>query len=164
MNTLIKYHCWHLIGWLSCILVCSESYLEYSNSHTRSLNEGFCNWSWDGFYFVVRILKIHGATRGWTTWELSGDQWLPHVFKAKRGWIDVSIPMWEWMVTSLSDCFTSVWQEHHFVIRQSQLSDAGTLFGSQWVPIGQNKYMLCGGSIFVQVEAAAVDTLSAQDW
>jgi hypothetical protein len=35
--------------------------------------------------FVAGILRIHGATGGWTASALSGDQRIPHVFKrAKR--------------------------------------------------------------------------------
>ena len=40
---------------------------------------------------VAGILRIHGAT-GWTVWALLGDQWIQHVFKARRGSIDVSYP------------------------------------------------------------------------
>jgi hypothetical protein len=53
--------------------------------------------------FVPRILRICGATRGWTVWALSGDQRIPNVFKVQRGSIDVSIPTWEW---TLFDCQT----------------------------------------------------------
>lgn len=139
--------------------MCSESYLKHNNSHTRSYNKGVCNCSWDDFYFVVRILRMHGATRGQTTWTLSGDQWLLHVFRVQRGWIDVSIRIWEWTITWVSDSSTSAWQTHYLVIRQSQLIEARTIFAPQKVPIGQNNYMSCGVSIFIQVEAAAVDTL-----
>jgi len=34
---------------------------------------------------------MYGAT-GWTVWALSGDQRIQHVFKARRGSIDVSYP------------------------------------------------------------------------
>jgi hypothetical protein len=42
--------------------------------------------------FVAGILRIHGATGGWTVWALSGDQRIPHVFKAQRGSIELSYP------------------------------------------------------------------------
>jgi hypothetical protein len=34
--------------------------------------------------FVAGILRIHGATGGWTAWALSGDQRIPHVFKSAK--------------------------------------------------------------------------------
>jgi hypothetical protein len=156
---MIKYHSGYLIGRLNCIFMCSESYHKHNNSHTRSDNQGVCNCSWDDFYFVVRILRMHGATRAQTTWTHSGDQWLLHIFRVQWGWIDESITIWEWTITWVSNSSTSVWQKHYLVIRQSQLSEARTIFAPQKVLIGNNNYMTCGVSIVIQVEAAAVDTL-----
>jgi hypothetical protein len=39
---------------------------------------------------VVRILRTHRTTRGWTVWALLGDQRIQHVFKARGGSIDES--------------------------------------------------------------------------
>jgi len=81
--------------------------------------------------FVAGILRIHGATGGWTAWALSGDQRTPHVFKsAKEVQLMCRIPTWEW-----------------------------TVFGCQTVPIGCDKYVIRSVSLFVHMVAAAVDAL-----
>ena len=42
--------------------------------------------------FVAGIPRIHGTTRAWTVWALSGDRRIQHVFEARGGFIDVSYP------------------------------------------------------------------------
>jgi len=56
---------------------------------------------------VVGILKIHGTTRGWTVWALSGDQRTQHVLKVHRGSIDV--------------LYSQVEMGGYLVVRQSQM-------------------------------------------
>jgi len=59
---------------------------------------------------VVGILRIHGTTRGWTVWALSGDQRIQHVFEACGDSIDVSYPHVGMDVIWLSDSPNWVWQ------------------------------------------------------
>ena len=79
------------------------------------IRRGFLGLLWR-FVFVAGILRIHGATGGWTGWALSGDQRIQHVFKVWR---------FNWGV--VSPCGNG----HYFVVRQSQLGEARSLFGCQ---------------------------------
>jgi len=69
-------------------------------------------WRW--FYFVAGILRIYGATGGWTVWALSGDQRIAHVLKIRKEiQLMYRIPRCEW-----------------------------TLFACQTVPIGWGKVII----------------------
>ena len=61
-------------------------------------------WSW--FLFVAGILRIHGATRGWSVLALSGDQQIAHGLKPGR---------FNWCVVSAHG------DGRYLVVRQSQL-------------------------------------------
>ena len=64
---------------------------------------------------VVRILRIHGTTGGWTVWALSGDQWIQHLFKEHGGSIDMLYPNVGMVVIWLSDSPNRVRQESYWV-------------------------------------------------
>ena len=116
MITFVKYHLcqsspWSIVTfdtWLDDRIgslwgeraICANSiqfHQTYANkriwicARMMAYEEGFQEYNVDGFYFVAGILRIHGAT-GWTVWALSGDQQIQHLFKARRGSIDVSYP------------------------------------------------------------------------
>jgi len=74
------------------------------------IRRGFLGIQWRWFYFVAWILRIHGATGGWTVWALSGDERIQHVFKVRGGSIDVSYPHAGMDSIWLSDNPNWVWQ------------------------------------------------------
>jgi len=89
----------------------NESWLpmsEYGCAPYHGIRRGFLWLQWWGL-FVAGILRIHGATE-WTVWAPSGDQRIQHVFKARRGSIDVSYPKEGIYVIWMSDSPIWVWQ------------------------------------------------------
>jgi len=130
--TIIKHHNRHLIGWPNRIIVrskaiCANSILLRQINSTKADQSPTSKYAYVPLWWhpkrvfrntlemiqisiVVGILRIHGTTGWWTVWALSGDQRIPHVFKARRGSIDVSYPHMEMDGIWLSESPNWVWQ------------------------------------------------------
>ena len=156
---IVNYRHCHLIGQLNRLVVRSESYLcqPLSISANKSMKadrqwpnmDAPIQWhtqrmlglQWR-LLFVAGILRIHGATGGWTIWALSGNQRIPLVFeKHKEFQLTCRIPTWEWTGSCCCQTVSIEWG-NYLVLRQSQFGVTCTRF-SEWA----NLYAVMGASV-----------------